>query len=230
MGDPSDGPAREDGPRIVIVDDHGLLGQSLSFALNADGLRAERCPNLTEDDILASVAPGDVEVVLLDLDVGGELGSTLPLIPEIVGTGTKVVMMTGVTDRVRLAECVEAGAIGIVAKSEPFDDLVDAVRRVTERGNLLSHEQRENYLGELRRHRAETHARLETFERVTPRESQVLAALIDGRSAEQIATEWVVSIATVRSQIRTLLLKLGVNSQLSAVALARKAGWQEDPL
>ena len=46
-----------------------------------------------------------------------------------------------------------------------------------------------------------------------------------GESAETIAEQVVVSLTTVRSQIRAILLKLGVNSQLAAVALAREAGW-----
>ena len=46
-----------------------------------------------------------------------------------------------------------------------------------------------------------------------------------GRPAEGIAKDLVVSLATVRSQIRSLLLKLGVHSQLAAVAMARCAGW-----
>jgi two-component system, NarL family, nitrate/nitrite response regulator NarL len=223
------GTSVEDGTRFVIVDDHGLLGQSLTFALGADGWEVEQCTDLTAEGILSSVRPEDVEVVLLDLHVGGDLGSTLPLIPEIIETGTKVVMMTGVTDRVRLAECVEAGVIGIIAKSQPFDDLVKAVRHAVAEGNLISPGEREGLLSELRRSRAEQRRRSEVFEQLTRREAQVLAGLMDGRSAEQIASEWVVSITTVRSQIRSLLMKLDVNSQLSAVALARKAGWEPEP-
>jgi DNA-binding NarL/FixJ family response regulator len=212
---------------IVIVDDHGLLAQSLSFALSADGFGVERCTDLTADGILAVVEAANAEVVLLDLDIGGELGTTLPLIPEVVAQGAKVVMLTGVRDRARLAECVEAGAIGIIAKSEPFDDLVEGIRRAAMNGSLLTPGERDAYLADLRRKRAAEQARLRDFEELTPREAQVLAALMDGRSADQIAVDWVVSITTVRSQIRSLLQKLGVNSQLSAVALARKAGWTQ---
>ena len=52
-----------------------------------------------------------------------------------------------------------------------------------------------------------------------------MAALMDGCSAEQIADESFVSIATVRSQIRSILEKLDVRSQLAAVALAHRAQW-----
>ena len=65
----------------------------------------------------------------------------------------------------------------------------------------------------------------EPFDRLTSREQQVLHALADGRSVACIAEDWFVSEATVRSQVRGVLLKLGVSSQLEAVARATKAGW-----
>ncbi len=134
-------------------------------------------------------------------------------------------MLTGTTDRVRLAACVEAGAIGVVNKSVSFEQLMRAVRDAVELGSLLTPHQREDLLGELRRQRAADRQRLALFAALTPREQQVLASLMDGRSAEAIATEAYVSVTTVRSQIRSVLMKLGVNSQLSAVAKARAAGW-----
>lgn len=218
-------PASDKSPSVAIVDDHGLLAQSLSFALSSNGFRVERCTELSEGGIIGFVRSADADVVLLDLEIGGELGSTVRLIPEAMAGGVKVIMLTGVRDRVRLAECVEAGASGIISKSEPFDELVDQVRHVATVGSLLSPNERDAYLADLRRQRSADRARLQDFEALTPRESQVLAALIEGQSADQIAATWVVSITTVRSQIRSLLQKLGVNSQLSAVAMARRAGW-----
>jgi DNA-binding NarL/FixJ family response regulator len=50
---------------------------------------------------------------------------------------------------------------------------------------------------------------------------------MDGRSAEEIARDFVVSLPTVRTQIRSILLELGVNSPLSTAATL-KAGWRPD--
>jgi DNA-binding NarL/FixJ family response regulator len=147
------------------------------------------------------------------------------LISRCVDEGARVLMLTAVTDRARLAACIEAGAVGVVAKAQPLHELVSAITEVIEQGTALSYEQRQQWLAELREHRSLEAQRLEPFERLTERERQVLAALLDGWSADRIAEEWVVSITTVRSQIRSILLKLGVNSQLQAVAEARRAGW-----
>ena len=210
---------------VLIVDDHGLLAQSLTFALRAEGVRVERSTEISSEAILEAVEAQRPDVVLLDLDLGEDAGTSLPLIAPIREFGSKVVTLTGVTDRVRLAECVEAGAIGIIPKSDAFEQLVAAVQQVVDDGSLLSRHERNELLAELRRHRDADRGRLRPFVDLTPREAQVLDALMDGRSPEQIATDWVVSLATVRSQVRSLRVKLGVNSQLAAVGMARKAGW-----
>ncbi|MCL4413276.1 MAG: LuxR C-terminal-related transcriptional regulator [Actinobacteria bacterium] len=58
--------------------------------------------------------------------------------------------------------------------------------------------------------------------RLTPAERVVLDGLCQGKSATSLAAELVVSLATVRSHIRAILMKLGVNSQLAAVAYANQ--------
>jgi DNA-binding NarL/FixJ family response regulator len=67
--------------------------------------------------------------------------------------------------------------------------------------------------------------RIELFFTLTEREQNVLAELIEGHRAEDIAKAAFVSISTVRTQIKAILQKLGVSSQLAAVAMARRADW-----
>jgi two-component system, NarL family, nitrate/nitrite response regulator NarL len=63
------------------------------------------------------------------------------------------------------------------------------------------------------------------FDRLTRREEEVLSALMRGAKAREICAQSFVSMPTVRSQIRSILTKLGVTSQLAAVALAYQTGW-----
>ena len=212
--------------RILIVEDHDLLAQSLTFALRADGFEVQTAKELTADSVQGHAEEFRPDVVLLDLDLGDDAGSALPLIRPLRDLGALVVMVTGVSDRARLGECVDAGAIGVVAKSAPFDHLVESVKEAAELGSLLSDHERWELLAEMRRQHAEEEARIARFSRLTAREQHVLAGLCDGKSAETIANEAYVSLATVRSQIRTILQKLGVHNQLGAVALANRANWQ----
>ena len=67
-------------------------------------------------------------------------------------------------------------------------------------------------------------AQREPFERLTPREREVLAHLCQGHRAARIARLESVALSTIRAHIRSVLQKLGVNSQLQAVALAWRYG------
>ena len=80
-------------------------------------------------------------------------------------------------------------------------------------------------LCELHSHRRDRAAQLSRFHQLSVRESEVLEELMAGKAAADIATESYVSIATIRSQIKAILRKLEVNSQLAAVALAYRSGW-----
>lgn len=210
-------------PAILIVEDHYLLAQSLQLGLREEGLRATVSSLRDHDAIVAEAC--DADIVLLDLDLGS-LGSGADLVRPLRKKGCEVVVLTGVRRRVDIAEAIERGAVGYVTKSESFDDLLGAISDLASLGRLLSDGQREQLLGELQAARAERQRRLERFQRLTDSEQLVLAALMDGASAQEIASERVVSLATVRTQIRSVLRKLDVRSQLAAVALARRCGWE----
>jgi DNA-binding NarL/FixJ family response regulator len=69
---------------------------------------------------------------------------------------------------------------------------------------------------------------LNQFEQLSPREQEVLLSMMRGRTARDICKQAYVSLPTVRSQIHSILSKLGVSSQLAAVALAYQSGWPPD--
>lgn len=214
--------------RVVIVEDHELLAQSLAVALEGEGIAADVAHGAGPEEVLALVKQRPADLVLLDLDLGDWLGSGVDLVPHLVSLGARVSILTGSTDRVRHAEAVEAGAIGVLSKSTSFDDLVGSIRTAARGGEIMSPTARTELLAELRRHRSSEADRLAIFERLTAREREVLAGLMEGWSADELASKAFVSLATVRSQIRSILLKLGVNSQLAAVALARERGWMSE--
>jgi DNA-binding NarL/FixJ family response regulator len=77
----------------------------------------------------------------------------------------------------------------------------------------------------LRRHtsyQALERERSRRLARLSPREREVLDLLAEGHRAAEVAEHFVVSMTTVRTQIRAILTKLQVNSQLEAVALLRQ--------
>jgi DNA-binding NarL/FixJ family response regulator len=217
----------ESTPRVVIIDDHLILTESLKLAFQLEGfdeVGVVYVPPLTDAEVVQAVAALGPEVVLLDLHLGGRRLGT-PLIGPLRDLGARVLILTSSEDEILLAECLEQGADGIFSKSRPFEDLMALLRDAAMGHTLMQPAMREELLAALRHTRAAGRGLKEPFERLTPKEAAVFAAIIEGQAADEISAHQYLSEATVRTHIRAILRKLGVNSQLAAVALARRAGW-----
>lgn len=215
--------------RVVIVEDHELLATALAMALRQQGLEVVTVAGPSRAAVVDTVSRLAPALVLLDLDLGPSLGSGLDLIELLVAAGGRVVMMTGVIERALLGACIKAGAVGVVNKTAGFGELVDAIHRSVVGEDLLTGHQRQILVGACDAARRASRNRAAPFEALSRREQAVLAWLVAGEPAEKIAALSYVSLATVRTQIRSILNKLGVKSQLAAVALARQAGWPDGP-
>jgi DNA-binding NarL/FixJ family response regulator len=158
---------------------------------------------------------------VLDLDLG-DTRDGAELIPAACRAGWTVVVFTGATDRDRLARAIAAGAVGWVSKSQPFEQVVATIEAVAGGESVFDPALRAELVAEHRQRTREQGHLDELWARLTRREREVLERLAEGKRATGIAEEFVVSVATVRTQIRSILAKLEVSSQLEAVALARR--------
>ncbi|GAA3433902.1 LuxR family transcriptional regulator [Kutzneria kofuensis] len=206
-------------PPVLVIDDHAIVATSLVLALRGQGIPARRCPVTSEAEIIAEAESGERGLALLDMDLGLDVDGADLVLP-LKAAGWQVLVVTGSSSRNRIAAAVVAGAIGWVSKSAPFEQLVQAAAAAVNGRSMLSEQERRE-LYEL--HRGDQD-RTRLLDRLTVREREVLDRLAAGQRAAKVAEEFVVSVATVRSQIRSILAKLEVGSQLEAVALARSGG------
>ena len=216
--------------RVLIVDDHTVLSQALANALTLHGIPEVQVagPHQLGGEALLTLARSwSPDVVLLDMFLGQGTKST-PLVPALRAAGAVVVVLTASEDRAVWAEALEAGAAGVLPKSVAFDELVASVRRAASGQLLMTGGVRAQLMDELARSRLADRERLGPFQRLSAREQEVLSALIAGQAAKQIARDLGVSLPTVRTHIRSLFDKLGVNSQRAAVTLALESGWKSD--
>ncbi len=214
---------------VLVVDDHAVMAHALAAALRLQGFGTVESlsgTTITDDAILEGAAhAGDGVIVVLDLHLGGDRHST-PAIAPLVDQGARVLVLTAERDPRLLGECLEAGALGVFDKSQAFDQLVDQILDAAAGRSVMSLRAREDLLTGLRASRRERQHTLAPFETLTPRERDALAGLLAGRSAQEIASGHHLGLSTVRTHVKTMMRKLGVNSQLAAVALARDAGWR----
>jgi two-component system, NarL family, nitrate/nitrite response regulator NarL len=214
---------------VVIVDDHLLFAQALEMALGAQGHLTSRLElpeaNTTSAALVSTVLQLRPQVLLLDLDLGA-FGDGRQVIDPATRAGIDVVVVTGAEEPGEWARAILSGARTVLSKSQPLVDVVTTVDRLMEGLPVMSREEREHLLDLWAKRRAD-HAELwDRFDLLTMRESEVLGLLMQGESVRGIARHGYVAETTVRTQVKSILGKLEVSSQLAAVGLAYRIGWQ----
>ncbi len=217
--------------RCVITDQRGLFPKAVAAALELDGIEAGTAP-FNRADAMAVVF-GKNHLVAPPVVVAGMTARTvatgLDIIEALTDGGAPVVVLADSdVDEIVLAEAMAHGVAAIEATSGPLEDLTRAVRTAAVGETSIPLRRRYELENAVRSHRSAMAEKMRPFTTLTDRERQVLAAMMHGRRADQIADESFVSISTVRSQIRSVLVKLDVHSQLEAVALAHDADWSHE--
>ena len=111
---------------VLIVEDHQLAGAEPVVRAHGGRVRRRaRRPRLTRGDP-RRVRAVAADIVLLDLDLGATAGDGLGLVGPLRERGARVLVVSGSTDRPRLASCLELGAVGVLPKSTPYELLVAA--------------------------------------------------------------------------------------------------------
>lgn len=211
---------------ILVIDDHELFSTSLRMALRAQGFDARQVSVARVADVLSTPCPAPAGLVVLDLDLGrdaeGNWVSGADLVRELRNQGWHVLIVSGSVDQPGVAVAIAAGAIGSVPKSSSFDALLATVGLAAAGRPVMTEAERQRWLLRHRTYLAEERALSRRLSRLSSREREVLELLAEGHRAAAIAERFVVSLTTVRTQIRSVLAKLEVTSQLEAVALVHQ--------
>jgi two-component system, NarL family, nitrate/nitrite response regulator NarL len=212
--------------RVGIASDQALLAETIGAALSSHGIRILLLSWKQEPDSDDLVGPGgpehrpadpDLGVVLLICDLG-----TPARVDEVRERGRRClapwVVMADQDRGPAWGALLDAGARAVVHSSISLDALVDTLDTVLRGESPLGVAERIALLREWRvaqQHRDLLRDRMRTL---SPREQTVLTMLYEGTTVRAIADRLDVSEATVRSQVKAVLRKLAVASQLAAVA------------
>jgi DNA-binding NarL/FixJ family response regulator len=221
-----------DRTRIVLVEDHSLFAESLEMALQLEGFEASRVPlepGMNCARLLGAVLRLRPRTVLLDLDLGA-CGDGLSMIRPLTAARASVIVVTSSTDRARWGECVGHGARKVVPKSAPLSEIIACVRRIANGLPMMLPAEREELLECWRQRVSAEKEIVKRLQQLTVREGEVLGLLMSGKQVSEIARERFVSESTVRTQVKAILAKLQVGSQLTAVGLAHRARWSPPTL
>jgi DNA-binding NarL/FixJ family response regulator len=207
--------------RVTVVDRWELFVAVFHHALEQHGydVRSVVAGQLTTRAAHAAVVRTRPDAVLLGMSLGG--ADAAELVRLLRRDGHRVVALVERLEPRPLGEALAAGAAAATAKSVPFAVLLDALDKTLHDDPVLQSRGREALI---REYEADVAPYANRVARLSRQERDVLAHLMEGHVAAEIARLRGVSEATIRAQVRSVLAKLEVSSQLAAVAVAWRAG------
>lgn len=210
---------------VALIDDHELFSASLAVMLRIEGLRVVVPELVSAAQLCEDIAASHPDITIVDRDLGA-IGHGEALIEPITRAGSAVIVVSASLSAVLIGGCLAQGAVACIAKSEPLDHLLVAVRSITRGVRPVREADRYAFIDAWRQWQASSSATMAPFAKLTRQEASVLGDLMDGQTVKAIACEHYLSQTTIRTHVRGILTKLGVASQLEAIALARRAGWE----
>lgn len=205
--------------RLLLIDDHAVVRQGYRRLLELQGTMTVVGEAGTGADGMLLWRERQPDLCIVDLalpDLGG-----LELITRIRQRDHEARLLAFSMHRDALWACraLEAGALGYVTKSSPPEVLLKAVNEVAGRRAFIS----PDLAHDVRRMRGEGDGRM--ADALTPRESEILRLLLDGRTAVDIAHILSLSPKTVHNTHYQIKAKLGVGNDFELVRAARRIGF-----
>jgi len=202
--------------RILIVEDHRLVSQGMEMLLSlVDDFEPVGVAR-SGDEAVASVRSKDVDVVLMDVNLGQGLNGidATRQIKEL-SPKTKVLMLTMFTDPATVTEAVKAGADGYLSKGSERETVERAIRDIMEGHSVLDPSVTRGVFGKLGDKDPKA---------LSERELQVLQALARGKSTKEVAEAVFLSEETIKTYLKQIFRKLDVRDRTEAVAEGFRRG------
>jgi two-component system, NarL family, response regulator LiaR len=209
--------------RVMLVDDHSLMRDSLRTHLESEG----------DIEVIAEVANGEEaielatkltpHVIIMDIAMPKMNGLEATRQIKLLKPDIAVLVLTVHNDTEYILKILEVGADGYLTKDVEGDKLASAIRLVVSGGSVLS----DNAMNKLLKHALRYPAKPSVSSEKTilsSREMEILRLSSKGMSNKQIALELKLNLRTVKSHFFNIFSKLHVNSRTVAVIVGLKTG------
>jgi|GEM_PF-168136 len=205
--------------RILLIDDHSLFREAIARLLGREPDFEIVGESATVDEGVAVLRNTQVDVVLLDINLGLQQGGAfLPLARE-AGFQGKILVVTAGVSKLEAGRLVERGCAGIILKQERPEVLIERIRAITADagGEVVPPPLPETLEA----------PGMEEALSFTPRELQVLRAVFSGQTNKEIAFKLGVSEPLVKAVLQQLFSKTGVRTRAQLVRIALERHWKE---
>ena len=215
--------------KVMVVDDHPMWRDGVARDLTEAGLEVVATASTGTEAITRAKATRP-QVVVLDLQIPEPNGVAVTSALVNDDPAVRVLILSASGEQADVLEAVKAGATGYLVKSASRDELLDAVRRVSEGDTVFTPGLAGLVLGEYRRLSDTPAAKTDDPDapRLTERETEVLRLVAKGLSYKQIAERLFLSHRTVQNHVQNTLRKLQLHNRVQLVRYAIEQGLDEE--
>ncbi|MFC4640139.1 response regulator transcription factor [Deinococcus hohokamensis] len=185
-------------PVVYLVDDDDAVREALAFLLRTVGLKVESFPD--GPALLMALRPQDLGCLLLDIRMPQVSGLQLQAQLQARGSDLPVIIMTGHGNVDLCRRAFQQGAIDFLEKPVDETVLLEAVQRA-----IQAHRRQRDHL-------AVHAAARQRLSRLSDREREVLAGVMNGETSKQSARVLGISARTVETHRASVFQKLEVRS------------------
>ena len=204
--------------RVLIADDHPMFREGLRTMLQGRPAFDVVAVAGTGTEAVAAAERTQPDVAVLDLRMPDGDGVAATAAIRRVSPVTRVLLLTSFDGEREVADALSAGAHGYLLKSAAPAEIADAVAAVAWGASVLP----DAVLAQVARRSSAPRSR--PFPELTDREFDVLECLARGLETEVAARRLGLSAKTVRNNVSTVLVKLGVRDRTAAARIALQRG------
>ncbi|HCT73450.1 response regulator [Psychrobacter aquimaris] len=205
--------------KVLVVDDHDLVRMGISRMLS-DSVDIEVIGEADSGDMAIKLAKQlRPDVVLLDVNMPniGGLEATKRLIQ--LDMGIKILAVSSMSAQPYPSMLIKAGVNGYITKGTPLDEMIRAVKKISQGGRYFSQDVAEQLADVLLSDNANS-----PFDLLSDREKQVAMMVVNCQSPQQIADQLFVSVKTINTYRYRIYEKVGVDSDVKLTHLAIRHG------
>jgi DNA-binding NarL/FixJ family response regulator len=201
--------------RVLLIEDNRILREGIAAMIKSQRDVATVAVSDGREDTLAKARAAKPHVVLMDLSLDSQ--NSLDIVQSVKKDfpDIKVIGMGLSPTQMDILEFVQAGAKGFVLKNASPEDMLKTIRAVAGGETVLPYSMTGSLFTQVTEHALSKGKRnLNNDIRMTQREKEIIALIVDGMSNKQIALKLNVATFTVKSHVHNILEKLAFHSRL----------------
>jgi two-component system, NarL family, nitrate/nitrite response regulator NarL len=206
--------------RILIADDHPIFRDGLKRLLESErGFRVvgEACDGVEAVDLVKKLNP---EILLLDLAMPRRAGIEALRDLSTDTFPVRVILLTAAAEKEQIVEALQLGARGVVLKDSATQILLKSIRAVMDGEYWVGRESVSNLVQYLRGLIGFGTPPRRSRYGLTPRELEIISAVVAGYANREIAEHFKISEDTVKHHLSNIFDKLGVSTRLELALFA----------